>query len=132
MNTSYLIEKNMKRRELFNELKVQNNLEDDIAKRLYDEIMRGNTFHHYCMESRTQTGNDIDYMVELIRDYFPAKQGSKSIVLISAPEVLSNDGELTCAIWEAFGSFRKIPSSKYIFSKNNDRKNIRIDLLVFD
>lgn len=47
MNTSYLIEKNMKRRELFNELKVQNNLEDDIAKRLYDEIMRGNTFHYY-------------------------------------------------------------------------------------
>ena len=33
---------------------------------------------------------------------------------------------------EAFGAFRKIPSPKYIFSTNNDRKNIRIDLLVFE
>lgn len=122
----------MKRRELLNELKVRNSLEDDIVKRLYYEIMNGNTFHHYFMESRTQSGDDIDYLVEFIRDYFPTKQGRKSIVLVSAPEILNNGDELNYAIWEAFGSFRKIPSPKYIFSTNNDRKNIRVDLLVFE
>ena len=50
----------------------------------------------------------------------------------SAPEILSNGDELNYAIREAFGAFRKIPSPKYIFSTNNDRKNIRIDLLVFE
>ena len=122
----------MNRWELFYRLKLQNNLDNGIADRLHDEIMYGNTFHHYYMESRTKAGNDVDYLVELIRDYFPAKQGGKSIVLTSAPEILRNGDELNCAIWEAFGSFRKIPSPKYIFSTNNDRKNIRIDLLVFD
>lgn len=94
--------------------------------------MNGNTFHHYFMESRTQSGDDIDYLVALIQDYFPVKQGNKSIVLTSAPEILSNGDELNYAIWEAFGASRKIPSPKYIFSTNNDRKNIRIDLLVFE
>ncbi len=129
---AHLLRKKMNRWELFYRLKLQNNLDNDIADRLHDEIMYGNTFHHYYMESRTQAGDDIDYLVELIRDYFPTKQGDKSIVLTSAPEILSNGDELNCAIWEAFGSFRKIPSPKYIFSTNNDRKNIRIDLLVFD
>ena len=113
-------------------MKVQNNLDDGIAKRLHDEIMNGNTFNHCFMESRTQSGDDIDYMVALIQDYFPVKQGNKSIVLTSAPEILSNGDELNYAIREAFGAFRKIPSTQYISSTNNDRKNIRIDLLVFE
>ena len=53
-------------------------------------------------------------------------------LITSAPEILSNGDELNYAIREAFGAFRKIPSPKYIFSTNNDRKNIRIDLLVFE
>ena len=129
---AHLLEKKMRRWDLFFRLKVQNNLDDGIAKRLHDEIMNGNTFNHCFMESRTQSGDDIDYLVSLIQDYFPVKQGNKSIVLTSAPEILSNGDELNYAIREAFGAFRKIPSPKYIFSTNNDRKNIRIDLLVFE
>ena len=132
MLRAHLLEKKMKRWDLFFRLKVQNNLDDGIAKRLHDEIMNGNTCHHYFMESRTQSGDDIDYLVALTQDYFPVKQGNKSIVLTSAPEILSNGDELNYAIREAFGAFRKIPSPKYIFSTNNDRKNIRIDLLVFE
>ena len=132
MLRAHLLEKKMKRWDLFFRLKVQNNLDDGIAKRLHDEIMNGNTFHHYFMESRTQSGDDIDYLVALTQDYFPVKQGNKSIVLTSALEILSNGDELNYAIREAFGAFRKIPSPKYIFSTNNDRKNIRIDLLVFE
>ena len=132
MLRAHLLEKKMRRWDLFFRLKVQNNLDDGIAKRLHDEIMNGNTFHHCFMESRTQSGDDIDYLVALIQDYFPVKQGNKSIVLTSAPEILSNGDELNYAIREAFGAFRKIPSPKYIFSTNNDRKNIRIDLLVFE
>lgn len=126
------LEKKMKRWELVFRLKVQNGLCDDIVKWLHDEIMNGNTFQHYCLESRTQVGNDIDYMVELIRDYFPPKKGSKSIILVSAPEILSSGNELKCAICEVFGSFRKLPAPQYIFTTNNERKNIRIDLLVFE
>lgn len=122
----------MRRWGLVFRLKVQNGLCDDIVEWLHDEIMNGNTFQHYCLESRTQVGNDIDYMVELIRDYFPVKQGSKSIVLVSAPEILSSGNELKCAIYEVFGSFRKLPAPQYIFTTNNERKNIRIDLLVFE
>ena len=129
---AHLLEKKMRRWDLFFRLKVQNNLDDGIAKRLHDEIMNGNTFHHCFMESRTQSGDDIDYLVALIQDYFPVKQGNKSIVLTSAPEILSNGDELNYAIREAFGAFRKIPSPQYISSTNNDRKNIRIDLLVFE
>lgn len=132
MLRAHLLEKKMRRWDLFFRLKVQNNLDDGIAKRLHDEIMNGNTFNHCFMESRTQSGDDIDYLVALIQDYFPVKQGNKSIVLTSAPEILSNGDELNYAIREAFGAFRKIPSPKYIFSTNNDRKNIRIDLLVFE
>ena len=132
MLRAHFLFKQMRRWDLFFRLKVQNNLDDGIAKRLHDEIMNGNTFHHCFMESRTQSGDDIDYLVALIQDYFPVKQGNKSIVLTSAPEILSNGDELNYAIREAFGAFRKIPSPKYIFSTNNDRKNIRIDLLVFE
>lgn len=92
MLRAHLLEKKMKRWDLFFRLKVQNNLDDGIAKRLHDEIMNGNTFHHYFMESRTQSGDDIDYLVALTQDYFPVKQGNKSIVLTSAPEILSNIG----------------------------------------
>ena len=92
MLRAHLLEKKMKRWDLFFRLKVQNNLDDGIAKRLHDEIMNGNTFHHYFMESRTQSGDDIDYLVALIQDYFPVKQGNKSIVLTSALEILSNIG----------------------------------------
>lgn len=132
MLRAHFLFKQMRRWDLFFRLKVQNNLDDGIAKRLHDEIMNGNTFHHCFMESRTQSGDDIDYLVALIQDYFPVKQGNKSIVLTSAPEILSNGDELNYAIREAFGAFRKIPSPKYISSTNNDRKNIRIDLLVFE
>ena len=65
MLRAHLLEKKMKRWDLFFRLKVQNNLDDGIAKRLHDEIMNGNTFHHYFMESRTQSGDDIDYLVAL-------------------------------------------------------------------
>jgi len=124
--------KKMRRWELYFRLKFLSKLDSGIADMLLDAIMKGSDFYHYYMESRTKDGNDIEYITDLIRDYFPHKQGSKSIVLVTAPKKLCDSEDLRYSIWSAFGSFRKIPSPKYIFSPNDDRRNIRIDILVFD
>lgn len=135
------LERKMENWEILFGLKLKNTLDNLISKILYDEIIDGNTFHqyyeesdfsHYYMESRTKDGKDIEYITELIRDYFPTKYGSKSLVLVSAPEKLSCGKDLKYSIWNVFGSFRKIPKPEYIFGIDNNRKNIRVDILVFD
>lgn len=127
-----VLEKKMRRWELYFRLKTLSKLDSVLADILLDRIMNGSDFYHYYMESRTKDGDDVEYMTDLIRDYFPAKQGSNSIVIVTASEKLSNSEDLRYSIWEAFGSFRKLPSPKYIFSTDDERSNIRIDILVFD
>ena len=123
-------EKLANRWDLSKTLASQHHLNEDTAAKLHEEIMNGNPFRHYCMQSRTPNGNDGEYLAELIRDYFPPKTGSKSIVLVRGAEKNLNDNAEW--IWSAFGSFLKLHHPKYIVSPVEGMTNVHVDILVFE
>ena len=123
-------EKFANRWELSKTLASQYHLDEETAAKLHKELLNGNSFSHYYMQSRTPNGNDGEYLAELIRDYFPPKTGSKSIVLVKGPEKNLDDN--TDWIWSAFGSFMKLPHPKYIVSPIEGMTNVHVDILVFE
>ena len=111
-------------------LSCRHNFDTDTFQNLFSEIMQGPTFSHYCTQSRTPDGNDGEYLAELIRDYFPEKSGSKSIVMIRGmKENLSENADMIKA---AFDSLHKLPNPQYIVSQKDEMTNIYIDILVFE
>lgn len=129
------LEKRVNRWDLCESLITKHHLtnEKETPDKLREAMLHNDGFRHYWMESQSKPGSEIAYMEELIRDYFPAQEGTKSIVLASAPDRITRQPDFKENIWATFGSFLKIPSPKrYIWSTNDKRENIRIDILVFD
>ena len=123
-------EKLANRWDLSKTLTSQHHINGETAVKLHEEIMNGNSFCYYYLQSRTPNGNDGEYLAELIRDYFPPKTGSKSIVLVrGAGKKLDDNAEW---IWSAFCSFLKLPHSKYIVSPVEGMTNVHVDILVFE
>ena len=126
-----VLERNVRRWDLWNKLKTMSGLKEETAGILLQHMISGSPFSHYYMESRTADGSDIDYITDMIINYFPSREGSKSIVMVTAPSKFYQGEELQQSVWEAFGYYLKLPSPKYIWATNESRQNIRVEILVF-
>lgn len=97
-----------------------------MKERIRKEIVNGPDFNHYYMISRCNAGGDVKYLTDLITQYFPEKQGSKSMIFCTAPSHIIRQQDLT-PIWQSF----RIPKPSIICNEDDNRDNVRVDLLVF-
>ena len=124
------VEKKMRRYDLATDLIQQHKSGIKNPEKFRQFIMDAPTFEMDRIKAVCPLEKTCDYLSDLIYYWFPAMKGESSLVLINCPEGI-DARDIAETVWEAFGSFLKLPKPKYILSQSPDVKEVILTVLTF-
>lgn len=124
------VERKMRRYDLSTTLMAEHKsgIKDPEAFRQF--IMDAPPFDVDLIKAVCPLEESADYLSDTIRDWFPAQEGSSSLVLIQIPEGIDSN-DIADTVWAAFDSFMKLPKPKYILSTSAAAKEVKLTILTF-
>lgn len=124
------LERKMRRYDLSTELIEQCGFDVTTAEALRSRLMEAPPFTVDTIKAICKPEESADYLVDVIRQWFPSLEGSESLVIIQCPATI--DLKDVCeSVHAAFGSFRKIPHPKYLVAPSHNVKEATIKVIVF-